>query len=118
MDLVGLGVFRPPLTVVQVKPREIVLAVVVIAIDNLPDRAGNALQHGDGVEEHFSVLVRQGSNLSSDVLDLYLECKRTCNDGGLLRADDTAPHCGTKAGLLWVERHHRTLFGYWCVQTK
>lgn len=97
------------------KPREEVLAVVLVAVDNLSYCAGNTLQHGDGVEEHFSVLVRQGSDFSSNELDLDLEGQRTRHDRILLRADDATPDLVTEGSLLRVERHHSALC---CVQTK
>ena len=50
-------------------PVEVVLAVEFLAIDLLSHGARHALQHRYGIEKGLPISVRQGPDLSSNVLD-------------------------------------------------
>lgn len=98
------------LTVVEVQPGEVVLAVVARSVHELPDAAGHSLHHSHGVEEHLSVLVREGADLPPHVLGVDRELVGPCHPGGLLGARVGTPQGGVSSRFGRVERDDGALF--------
>ena len=63
-------------TIVQVKPVEVILAVELVPVDLAADRAGDPLQHRNGVEEPLPVSVREVPDLPAHVPHRDVEAVR------------------------------------------
>lgn len=75
------------LTVVKMKTGEVVLAVVIAAVDDLANGGGNALQDRYGIEEHLAVLICQGADFSPHILHLHRKIEGTREPRGIFETN-------------------------------